>query len=428
MLKRFRVDSPHGPNARRWAVGILVSSDCRRLGAALVSATGQGLQLQVELVRALAYPVPSETALLFDSLDCGGPAAADSAAPGRTIALRAQLAHLEAILISDLLAEAGLAPVHVLAVGVHDPGLWNCGRVAPGYLGLCDAARLAELTGLNVIESFPARDVAAGGIGGPITALAEWLVLKDARRGRLLVDLGPTLRMAYLPAHNSNAAATRLLAFDVGPGMRLLDLLAQRLTAGEHPFDPGGRLAVQGVQLPELIEHWLNDPYFRMPLPRWQPRGVRPERFLADAMHLAVEHGWSVRDLLCTATHFLAELLARTITRRLPEDIRFGEVVLTGGGQQNGMLLREIGNRLPGVALRRITEFGAAGEMLGPVGVAVLSLLHLDQVPGNPSTVTGTETSRVLGCLTPGSPQSWQRMLEALSASRPALQSLRSAL
>ena len=101
--------------------------------------------------------------------------------------------------------------------------------------------------------------------------------------------------MAYLPAHNSNAAATRLLAFDVGPGMRLLDLLAQRLTAGEHPFDPGGRLAVQGVQLPELIEHWLNDPYFRMPLPRWQPRGVRPERFLADAMHLAVEHGWSVR-------------------------------------------------------------------------------------------------------------------------------------
>lgn len=428
MLKRFRVDGPQVRNARRWSVGLFVSSDCRRLGAALVSATGQGLQLQPELVKALAYPIPTETALLFDSLDCGGPTAADPAAAGRITALRAQLAHLEAILISDLLAEAGLAPVHILAVGVHDPGLWNCGKVAPGYLGLCDAARLAELTGLNVIDSFPARDVAAGGIGGPITAVADWLVLKDAKRTRLLVDLGPTLRMAYLPTHSGNASTTRLLAFDVGPGMRLLDLLAQRLTAGEHRFDPGGRLGVQGVQLPELIEHWLNDPYFRTPLPRWHPRGVRPERFLADAMHLAVEHNWSVRDLLCTATHFLAELLTRTITRRLPEDLRFDEIILTGGGQQNGMLLREIGIRLPGVPLKRIAEFGAAGEMLGPASVAILSLLHMDQVPGNPPTVTGTETSRVLGHLTPGSPQSWQRMLEALSSGRPAVQPLRSAL
>lgn len=428
MLKRFRVDGPQVRNNRRWAVGVSVSSDCRRLGAALVSATGQGLQLQAELVRALAYPIPTETTVLFDSLDCGGPAATDSAAPGRITALRAQLAHLEAILIGDLLAEASLAPVHVLAVGIHDPGLWNCGQVAPGYLGLCDAARLAELTGLNVIDSFPARDVAAGGIGGPITALAEWLVLRDARRPRLLVDLGPTLRMAYLPVHNGIAPPARLLAFDVGPGMRLLDLLAQRLTAGEHRFDSGGRLAVQGVQLPELIEHWLNDPYFRTPLPRWLPRGVRPERFLADAMHLAVEHGWSVRDLLCTATHFLAELLARTITQRLPDDLRFDEIVLTGGGQQNGMLLREIGIRLPRVPLKRIAEFGAAGELLGPAGVAVLAFLHMDQVPGNPPTVTGTETSRVLGRLTPGSPQSWQRMLEALNSSRPAVQPLRSAL
>ncbi|MEN6495133.1 MAG: anhydro-N-acetylmuramic acid kinase [Thermoguttaceae bacterium] len=428
MLKRFRVDGPQVRTTRRWTVGILVSSDCRRLGASLVCATGQGLQLQAELVKALTYPIPTETAVLFDSLDGGGPAAAETAAPGRITALRAQLAHLEAILIGDLLAEAGLAPVHVLAVGVHDPGLWNCGKVAPGYLGLCDAARLAELTGLNVIDAFPARDVAAGGIGGPITALADWLMLKDASRSRLLIDVGPTLRMTYLPANGGTSATTRLLAFDVGPGMRLVDLLAQRLTAGEQRIDAGGRLAVQGVQIPELIEHWLNDPYFRTPLPRWHPRGVRPERFLADALHLALEHGWSVRDLLCTATHFLAELVARTIARRLPEDLQFDEVILTGGGQQNGMLLREIGARLPGMPLKRIAEFGTAGETLGPASVAVLSLLHMDQVPGNPPTVTGTETSRVLGSLTPGSPQSWQRMLEALSSSRPAVQPLRSAL
>ena len=259
-------------------------------------------------------------------------------------------------------------------------------------------------------------------------ALADWIVLKDARRHRLLVDLGPTLRMSYLPAAAEGNPTTRILAFDLGPGMRLLDLLAQRLTGGEHRFDPGGRLAVQGTQIVELLEHWLNDPYFKTPLPRWHSHGVRPERFLTDSLKMAVERGWSVRDVLCTATHFLAESVARTTIRRLPEDTRFDEILLTGGGQQNGMLLREIGIRLSGAALKRIAEFGVAGEMLGPTSAAVLALLHMDQVPGNPPAVTGTETSRVLGRLTPGSPQSWQRMLEALAASRPAAQPLRSAL
>lgn len=416
---------------RRWTVGVHISSDGRRLAAALVEAAGQGLHLQPSLIKALACPVPAETAALFDAL-CfstgSSTGSTEAGVPGRIAELRAQLAYLEAVLIGDVLAEAGLAPVHVLAVGVHDPGLWSCGRRSPSYLGLCDAACLAELTGLNVIDAFPARDLAAGGIGGPITALADWIVLRDPRRSRLLLDLGPTLRMTLLPACNSQHPAARILSFDVGPGTRLLDLLAQRLTSGEHRFDPGGRLAVQGRHLPELMGHWLNDPLFNKPLPRWHPHGVRPERFLTESLKLAVERGWSIRDLLCTATHFLAEAVARTIARRLPEDTPFDEILLSGGGQQNGMLLSEISVRLPGIPLKRIAEFGAAGEMLEPTSVAVLALLHLDQVPGNPSTVTGAEIPRVLGRLTPGSPQAWQRVLEALWAARPAAQPLRSAI
>ena len=78
------------------------------------------------------------------------------------------------------------------------------------------------------------------------------------------------------------------------------------------------------------------------PLPRWHPRGVRPERFLTDALQLAVESGWSVRDLLCTATHFIAETVALALRKTLPEDAAVDELIVTGGGQHNGMLLREI--------------------------------------------------------------------------------------
>jgi anhydro-N-acetylmuramic acid kinase len=223
-------------------------------------------------------------------------------------------------------------------------------------------------------------------------------------------------------------AAPRVLSFEVGPGMRLIDLLAQRFSNGEHRFDPGGRLAVQGQRLAPLLDHWLSDPYFRRLIPRWHPCGVRPERFLLDALQMAVEVGWSIRDLLCTATHFVAESVALAIRRDLPGDASVDQLVLIGGGQQNGMLLRELAALLPGVPMVRAVELGIDGEAVGPACVGILALFYLDQVPGDLPEVTGTEVARVLGRLTPGSPQSWQRLISTLSGSQPAVRPLRSAI
>ena len=59
--------------------------------------------------------------------------------------------------------------------------------------------------------------------------------------------------------------------------------------------------------------------------------------------------------------------------------------------------------------------------------VAVLTVLHLDQVPASSTLTTGISAPRVLGRLTPGSPQAWQRLRNHLSDNRPAKISLRSA-
>jgi anhydro-N-acetylmuramic acid kinase len=284
------------------------------------------------------------------------------------------------------------------------------------------------MTGVNLIDALPGRDLAQRGQGGPLTAVAEWILLRDPRRTRALVDLGQTVRMSLLPSESDPWAASRILSFDVGPGMRLLDVLARQLTGGEHPFDPGGRLAVQGTKIAELLEHWLADPCFDRPLPRWHPHGVRPERFLNDAVRMAVEADWSVRDLLCTATHLIAESVVRAISRRLPEQTPVDQIVLTGGGRQNGMLLRKVAARLPETTLTPIDELGIADRALGPACIAVLAFCHLDQVPANPTAVTGAEIPRVLGRLTPGSPQSWQRLLAHMSGSQPAIRPLRSAV
>jgi anhydro-N-acetylmuramic acid kinase len=428
MATRFPPQAPHPRQAARWTIGILVSSDCDHLSAALVATLGGGMQLRPELAETVTAPIPRESTALFGQLSCVGRPAGATGSAARVASLAAQLADIEAEAVARLSAKSGLADTDLLAVGVHDPGLWNCGKGAPGaYLGLCDAARLAELTGMNVIDAFPARDVVRGGQGGPITALPEWLFLRGAHRSRVLLHLGKTVRMTYLPRSGGGDLASCLRSFEVGPGTRMLDQLTRRLTGGQHDFDPGGRFAVQGRRIPQLQNHWLADPYFRRPLPRWQPRGVRPERFLIDAVQMAVKSGWSVCDLLCTATHLIAEAIALAFRQHLPRDTPIGEILLTGGGQYNGMLLREIAARLPDVPLVRLEHFGRSGEALGPACIALLAQLHLDQIPANHPAVTATDAPRLLGRVTPGSPQAWRRLLAELTPNRPAIRPLRAA-
>ncbi len=277
MPKLLRPDMPHGFDDRRWTVGVLVSSRCTHVSAALVAAGGNGRNMLVEVARAAAIEVPRQTTALFNDLLGSGPG---SVSAGMIAACRAQLADAEAALVNKLATTMALSSNRILAAGVHDPGLWDAAHgEATGYLGLCDAARLAESTGLNIIDAFPARDLALGGRGGPITAMAQWVLLRSQLRNRLLLDLGRTIRLTYLPAASVDRAETKVVSFEVGPGTAILDMLAQRLTDGQEHCDPGGRLAVQGRRIEELIRHWMRDPYFAMPPPRWHPQGVRRNDF-----------------------------------------------------------------------------------------------------------------------------------------------------
>jgi len=393
---------------RRLLLGLQVSSDGRTVAGAMARATGRGLDARVELLASGTRDVASHISARFQNMLAG-----HMERPGDAGLVAAGLADVQAQLVQQLLVQSESAADEVTALGVHDCGLWH---ITPGghsgYVGLCDAARLAETTGLCVIDAFPARDLACGGQGGPVTALALWMILRDRRRTRVLLDLGRTTRLTYLPRADGDSA--RVLSFDVGPGTLLLDELAGRLSKGKYTHDPGGRLAVQGRRIPDLIDHWLEDAYFRRPPPRWHPLGVRPNDELDQTVEMAVKSGWSIRDLLCTATHFIADAIKQAFDDPLPDQPAVEEVLIVGGGQQNGLLLREVAARLSGRVLTRSSELGMTDMVLEALAVAVLALLYTDQVPANHPTITGTDAPRVLGRLTPGSTAAWQRLLQEM--------------
>ncbi|MEZ6071221.1 MAG: anhydro-N-acetylmuramic acid kinase [Pirellulales bacterium] len=391
--------------------------------AAIVCCDGHGLSAELRVAAHARLEVVDELGRLWRQV-CSG-----AALPaGHLGILTAEIASCQARTLNDARQQAMLRNGDLLVVGVLDPGAWyNVVNGPPRCTPLSDAARLAEASGLNVVDAFPLRDLAVGGQGGPVNALGEASLVRSTTTPRVLVDLGRTLKLTYVPPQQ-HSPHDETISFDVGPGTRLLDELAREMTGGKESYDPGGRMAVQGRCIPELLNLWLSDTYYDRSVPRFCPHGVSVDRFTADARKQAVENRWTLGDMLCTATHLLAESLLVAVRKWVPHVTRGGEIVLRGGGQQNGMLLREIAGRFESAAVVRLCDLGIPDAGFEAATGAALAMLHLDQVPGNSTAITGAEVPRVLGRLTPGPPQAWYRLLSEMVQHRPARLSLRRAV
>ena len=65
---------------------------------------------------------------------------------------------------------------------------------------------------------------------------------------------------------------------------------------------------------------------------------------------------------------------------------------------------------------------------MGAVVAAVLGLFHIDQMPANIPWLTGAESQRILGRLTPGRPSNWRQLLRSMADFHPAPMKLKDAV
>ena len=71
---------------------------------------------------------------------------------------------------------------------------------------------------------------------------------------------------------------------------------------------------------------------------------------------------WSLHDLLCTATHFVAQGISGALRRLLPADRPPQRVILSGGGTRNGLLWHLLEQQLGGVTLERTDRHGIPAD------------------------------------------------------------------
>ncbi len=208
--------------------GLSVSGDFSRIDGALTVTAGHGKYLR--LIHSVAQSTHIPAAIADHCRVASDPQQSDLT---RVAAALADLAEVQATLVEQLKTQAGKYVDRVMAVSVVDPGIWPIDfddRIA--YLGFCNAARLAELSGLTVIDAFPEQDIAAGGCGHPLDAMPLWLMLADrnpkvAQQNKAIL-ITEEHRGYWLPASDGLDAELPAIAEIRLDGFRYLKWLQQR--------------------------------------------------------------------------------------------------------------------------------------------------------------------------------------------------------
>jgi anhydro-N-acetylmuramic acid kinase len=239
----------------------------------------------------------------------------------------------------------------------------------------------------------------AGGQGAPLVPLLDYVLFADAKRGRVLQNIGGIANLTAIPA---GAQSSVVMAFDTGPGNMLIDALAQRLFS--RPYDRNGAIAARGAVLEPALRKTLRNPYFTMKPPRTAGREQfgreYAEEFLAECRRLSSEPA----DALATATALTAETIAQSYKRFVLARMkgRAVDYIVSGGGARNATLMAMIAARLEplGCDLATSEGFGLPAEAKEAAAFALLAWHTWHRLPGNLPSATGAMRNVVLGQIT----------------------------
>ncbi|MFF3872868.1 anhydro-N-acetylmuramic acid kinase [Streptomyces sp. NPDC001978] len=260
-----------------------------------------------------------------------------------------------------------------------------------GTLQLGQPAWIAEATGLPVVSDLRSRDVAAGGQGAPLVGMTDTLLLRARPGTPAALNLGGIANITVLTPR------AEPLAFDTGPANALIDAAVRHFTDGAASYDEDGRRANAGHISLELLCALLNDPYYRRPAPKSTGKEHFHLPYLQRALDALPGPAPAPHDVLATLTRLTAVTVADAC-----RDHGVTELVVSGGGARNPVLMRMIAEELPGVPLRPSDDLGLPSDAKEALAFAILGFLTVHGLPGSLPSGTGARRATLLGSITPG--------------------------
>ncbi len=330
------------------------------------------------------------------------------ASPAHMNDLHAEIGEAFGTAAATAIADAGIRPADVVAIGSHGQTLWHRppteAEPTGATLQVGSPSVIGARSGVAVVSDFRSADMAHGGEGAPLVPYVDWLLFTDPARSRALQNIGGIGNVTYLAA---GAPPDSVIAFDTGPGNALIDLAVETLSGGATRMDEGGAMARQGTPHAALLAKWMHDPYFERRPPKSTGREHFGREYAARRLAEAQSEGCSDAEALATITALTAESIAQAYVAFFP--CAPDEIIISGGGRLNPTLTRMLRGALDAGGIRApfraLEDWGIGAESKEAVAFAILARETLRGVPANLPSVTGARRPVILGSVTPAPPR-----------------------
>lgn len=379
--------------------GIMSGTSLDGIDVAVIEITGEGWDKRVTTLATAttSYPKPVREALLAVSNR--------DTHTAQIAMLHYLLPELYAKAVRQLCTESKFPLQQIELIGCHGQTIYHNG-VRTRFLGQRIAATLqigngsvlAERLGIPVVSDFRARDVAAGGQGAPLVPFVDYLLLRDKKVGRVALNIGGIANVTSIPA---GAQASKVTAFDTGPGNMVMDGLVAFFTRGAKRFDRNGEIARKGKASRWLLRILLRDPFFK----KKPPKSAGREDYGGEFVDHLVNTRLPFEDLVATAAAFTVKTIAHAIQREIGSKHTMKEVIVAGGGAHNLVLLEMLAAELSDMEIRLSSDYGIDVDAKEAIAFAVLAHETWFGRSSNIPSATGASGPVVLGNISPGHPK-----------------------
>src|SRR5271154_325967 len=311
--------------------------------------------------------------------------------------------------LGEVFAEAALSacrkfrasPKQIALIGSHGQTIFHQGRPVK-YLGRTTASTLqigepsviAARTGITTVADFRPADIAAGGQGAPLVPYADYLLYRDAKRGRVSLNLGGIANITVIPA---SAKPANVFAFDTGPANMVIDALVAHFSKGRQHFDTNARLAAQGRSIPAILDELLRDPYLKILPPKSTGREYYGRAYTERLLALGRRHHAKPCDLIAVATIFTALSIVDALNRFVLAKHKIAQLIVSGGGAQNPLIVAQLAAALGGIEVLPSSRLGVPEDAKEAYAFALLAYETFHQRPSNIPSATGAHRPAILG-------------------------------
>lgn len=363
-----------------YVIGLMSGTSADGVDAALLYTDG----------KTVAKPIASASQPYDDALRADILALMRGEGDGEAVAQALTQVHAE--LVEAVIAASGIARAQIRLIGFHGQTIEH--RPEEGYtwqIGKADW--LAQKTGIPVVFDFRSNDVRHGGQGAPLVPLYHAALAHDLPKPVMVVNIGGVANYTWIGADGSIEGA------DCGPGNALIDDWM-----GEHTgarCDKDGAAAKRGIVSEATVKQFLRDAFFVQNRARSLDRNHFSLESFFPAMPNMPErrYRWeherqmvSVQDGAATLTAITAAAIGWS-ARAVPEAPK--QLLVTGGGRHNPVLMRMIKERVSGVAhltecdVLPVEAVGWNGDMLEAEAFAYLAARSVQGLPLSLPETTG---------------------------------------